>query len=344
VNDRSTANTSDLRVSSTLAYGNLWNALHSLSLQYQTAPEEPEEAQILAATYMAPIPGTGHMLAAFAVDSNSEFSTFGADFASLGVRGDGQVYGLRYLIPLPQGERYSHSVTLGADYKDFNELITQPDGAPAATPISYVNWSTSYAGTYRTDRTVTGFDIGASFGVRGLANSSDEFHYKRYSGTPNKGDPGYWYLTANVNHERPLFWRLSTFLGVGGQYSPHALISNEQFSIGGADKVRGYFESEELGDYGAYGTFELRLPLVPAAWIAQQRMFYMLSFYDAGIVAIQFPLDQQQRKIDLASWGAGFRLSAFGLLAGLDWAYPLEGTSDTERGDSRIHFSVRYGF
>src|SRR5690606_40821982 len=53
---------------------------------------------------------------------------------------------------------------------------------------------------------------------------------------------------------------LQTKLSVAGQVSGRPLISNEQFSIGGWDSVRGYYESQELGDDGVSGQFNLESP------------------------------------------------------------------------------------
>jgi hemolysin activation/secretion protein len=343
--NRYTANTSETRLAATLSYDNLWQRYHSLSFQYQTAPEEPDETRVLAATYVAPLEGSGHILAGYVVDTDSEFTTLGGDFTSLGVIGKGQIYGLRYIVPLPPGERYSHSFSFGGDYKDFGELILQPDGTAASTPISYLNWSGTYTAHLRTEHTASSFDLGASFGIRGLANDSHEFYFKRFSGTPNKGEPSYFYLRGAATHERPLLLGLTAYARLAGQYSVQALISNEQFSIGGADSVRGYLESEALGDYGASGNLEIRLPL-PRGWLADQlEKLYVFGFADAGVVAIQHALDQQERRTDLSSWGAGLRIAAFGgLEADLDWATALRDSQHTEAGDSRIHFRVRYGF
>lgn len=345
VNDKYTADTSHTRANATWSFDNLWQRYHSLSLQYQTAPEEPSEARVLAGTYVAPLESTGHMLAAFIVDTNSEFTTLGAEFNEFGVIGKGRIYGLRYIIPLPETSSYFHNMTFGADYKDFNEVISQEDGTLATTPISYINWSLSYAGTVRTQKTLSSFDIGANLGIRGLGNSSEEFYFKRYAGVPNKGEPSYFSMHASARHERPLFANVSVFGQLAGQYSPQSLISNEQFAIGGADSVRGYHESETLGDIGASGNLEFRLAL-PQSWIgASPRLLQLFAFVDAGVVAIQHPLPEQDSRASLMSWGAGLNISGFGgLYSSLAWANPLRSTDKVASGDSRIHFQLRYGF
>ena len=47
---------------------------------------------------------------------------------------------------------------------------------------------------------------------------------------------------------------------VQGQASDKPLVNSEQFSAGGLGTVRGYLESEELGDNGILGSVELRTP------------------------------------------------------------------------------------
>ena len=75
---------------------------------------------MLAATYVMPLESTGHSVALYAVDTNSDVSTIG----TLSVLGAGRIYGARYIIPLPSIEsRYYHSFIVGADYKDFDESI-----------------------------------------------------------------------------------------------------------------------------------------------------------------------------------------------------------------------------
>lgn len=338
VNDRYTADTSKTRTNVNLSYDNLFQRFHSLSLQYQTAPEEPQQAQVLAATYVAPLNATD-VLAIYAVDTDSEVATIG----TLGVLGKGRIYGLRYIKTLPESPGYFHNVAFGGDFKDFKEDVQLEDDVGLQTPIEYVNWSIAYTGNVRTQHTLTSFNIGTNFGIRGLANDELEFENKRFKARPN-----YFYLRAGASHERPLLWDTSLALRVSGQYSVDPVISNEQFSIGGADSVRGYLESEELGDIGASGSLELRSPQLTSWWPQQLQELFLFLFYDAGVVGILEPLPvdgEKTSRLYLNSAGLGLRLAAFGgLQAGIDWAYPLHASDHVVRGDTRVHFHVRYSF
>jgi hemolysin activation/secretion protein len=129
-----------------------------------------------------------------------------------------------------------------------------------------------------------------------------------------------------------------------GQASPGPLISNEQFSIGGAQSVRGYYEAEELGDSGIRGSVELRSPLLQRpTWGAIH--LYGYGFYDWAAIELHDPLPSQASRATLRSTGVGFRLNSFQHLdANLDWAYVLEDGLRTDSGQTRYNFSVRYGF
>ncbi len=73
-------------------------------------------------------------------------------------------------------KNYFHSLTLGLDYKDFKEsTVLQGADTSIDAPINYLNWSIQYEGTLLNKRGRTKFSIGTRFGIRGLANDSQEF-------------------------------------------------------------------------------------------------------------------------------------------------------------------------
>lgn len=335
VNDRYTADTSRLRASVNLSFDNLFQRNHSFAFQHQRAPEEPDEAKVFAATYLARL-GNGDVVALYGVDTDSDVATVG----TLSVLGRGRIYGARYIKPLEAAATRFHSVSFGADYKDFEENVLLSDSDPLNTPISYLAWSAVYAGGAQQEKRMTSFSIGSYFGLRGAQNDSAEFAAKRAQSQTN-----YFYLRGSVEHLRELWKGFGAYWRLAGQFATAALISNEQFAIGGADSVRGYLESEQLGDLGLSGSIELRTPsLWPSAADAVQQ-FYLLGFYDAGVVQFIDPLGAELTQLDLSSVGAGLRFSGFyGLQLALDWAYPLVPSTRVEDGDARFHFAVKYGF
>ncbi len=94
------------------------------------------------------------------------------------------------------------------------------------------------------------------------------------------------------------------------------LISNEGFSIGGLDSVRGYAESQALGDSGVRASIQLETPsLVRRRRAPGSTSCACSAFYDWGQVRIQDPLADVDgivtERITLASAELGFRVRLF---------------------------------
>ena len=140
----------------------------------------------------------------------------------------------------------------------------------------------------------------------------------------------------------PLDWSLQAKLS--GQATGDRLVSAEQFTIGGADSVRGYLESQALGDYGISGSLELRTP--PLAKFIQNNAIknyikdlFAFTFIDAG----QVNTTDSEETTDLYSVGMGLRLKlAQGFFTNLDYAHALREAGDIDKGDDRVHFRVGY--
>ncbi len=132
-----------------------------------------------------------------------------------------------------------------------------------------------------------------------------------------------------------------------GQWpSPDPLISNEGFSPGGMSSVRGYFESEALGDYGYALQTENRSPelagLLGTGLVNELRLY---GFLDSGMTGIHDPLKGQDADHRLVSAGAGVRLKLFKHLSGaLDVGTPLVSASDSKSGDLFVRFRIQGDF
>jgi hemolysin activation/secretion protein len=337
LNDRYTAQTSKQRASVVLSYDNLWQLGHSLSLQYQTAPRNREDTEAFVASYVFPLrrfPGTTFVL--YGVDSKTDVAALG----NINVLGSGNIFGARAIHSLAENGALSSSFSLGLDYKDFLENIQLAEEDPLLTPIRYLNWSAGWSGAMRQEGRITSFGVTGNFGVRRLFNDSSEFLDKRYKGAAN-----YFYVRANLQQVYDLAANFQVLGKVSGQYSPQPLVSNEQFGLGGADTVRGYLESSQLGDYGLNTTVELRNDFLSRPLGLPRGGAYLAVFWDAGVAAIHEPLPSQARRVDLASFGLGLRINDWhGLDLGLDWAQALVNSGRIDAGDDRVHFLMRASF
>lgn len=352
VNNRNTAGTTDTRLGISASYGNLWQREHALSVQYQVAPENSAETEVWAGSYSFKPGRSDKTVVFYGVDSNSDIATV----ADTSVIGNGWLVGTQFIWPLPSSASLYHNAILGLAWKNFDEVIgfNAEDEADIETPIAYLNWSAGYSATVVGDTRTQGFTLTANFGVRGLGNqenvsepnasgtgylTSGEFEDKRYGAEPN-----YFYLNGRYEISQAIPWDSTLYLNVGAQLSPQPLVSNEQFAIGGLDSVRGYFEAELLGDYGVQTTLEWQSPNVGQRLWKPLQQLQGLLFVDVGHVGIHDALPDQIDSYTVWSAGLGLKLAAAGFVGTLDWAWPFRDGTDTESGDDRVLFKVRYGF
>lgn len=336
INDRFTRDTERLRLDASLRYDNLWQREHSASISYQVAPENPSNVQIFSGTYVFKIPSTAWTMAFYGVGTNSDVATIG----TLGVVGSGRIFGARATRSLAHHDGYFHGLTLGIDYKDFDESIELIGADSLTTPISYHKLSAEYSGTYLGATGTTRFGVGMHWAFRGLTNDESEFEDKRFKSRPN-----FMYFSANIERLQNLPLAFQLFARLSGQVTKEPLISNEQFSLGGYDTVRGYLESQVFVDDGVNTVFELRSPVFSLFKLAKQNKLRLISFVDTGFGRIQEPLPGQAESFFIWSTGLGMTANLFdGINANLYWAYPLSDNGTLEAGDSRLHFSAAYQF
>ncbi len=337
VNTRNSENTSLTRVVGSLRYDNLWQKFHSASLSYQTAPEAPDEVEVWAGTYVLPTGWFDTRLALYGIGISSN-TDLGISIGGASVLGAGSIYGGRLVKPLSNSGDFIHSLTLGFDYKSFDQTITI-EGLDAEK-ISYVTFMTGYDGNWRGEGRVSSLNLRTHFSFRGLGNDASEFEAKRVDATPN-----FLYLTADFKHQQVLPWDFRLLGRASGQASSARLISNEQFAAGGPLSVRGYHQTQQLGDHGVNLSLELHTPkLVPNAWEAIQNL-RLLGFFDWAGLWTEDPLPPTEAFTELSAVGLGLRLQLFKHLNGeLDWGYPFHKQGSVDPGQQRIDFRMAYEF
>ena len=337
LSNRRSPNTSALRLGMGLRYDNLWQRGHSFGLQAQTAPQNTDDVKVLSATYLMPVGRSDAQLMLYAVESRSDVATVG----NVNVIGDGTILGLRYVLPLPSGPRVTHTLSLGADRKEFRESVSLLGADTVNTPITYLPLVAQYNAALAGERRRTQFSAGASFGPRGwFGNEDRDFSNKRFGALSN-----FFVLKADLGHER---WSASGW-GVKGridvQFANQPLISNEQYSGGGADSVRGYLENEAQGDDGVRLGAELHTPLL---WTLDEKSgagLAALGFVEAASLRVQEPLPAQRASFDLASVGLGLRLRGLrGWTGAMDVAWPLREGPQTKSRTAKVLLRIGYDF
>lgn len=330
LNNRYSANTTPLRLNASLSYNNLWQMGHTVGLSFQVAPQRPEDAIVYSGYYIARLPGVEWL--SFMLQGtrqNSNVSTLGGG----AVAGNGEVVGGRLMINLPPGKDFFHSVSLGLDYKHFSQDLVIGESY-VGTPITYFPGSVNYNAAWVGKGYTTELNGSIVASLRGVGNDQYEFDNRRYN-----ADGGFLYFRGDLAHTRELPLGFELYGQVQGQATGQPLVDSEQFSGGGLDTVRGYLESEVLGDNALIGSIELRSPSLPnILGVEEWRVF---AFTEGGILTINDPLPEQESEFRLASIGAGTRIRIFKHFNGsLDAGVPLISQALSPAGSVLMTFRI----
>jgi hemolysin activation/secretion protein len=336
LDNKYSANTTQTRLNASVRYDNLWQLEHSLGLQVQLSPQDTSQVKVFSGSYTVPT-GTG-LVVASAIRSNSKTV---AGVGSTTVFGRGNIYGLRDILLLEGSETESRVLTLGVDYKDFQESVSVGANEGFDTPIHYLPWSLNYSKTLGSKEGSWQFGGGITFALRGVGSTESQFADKRYKAQSN-------FAILKIDATRTLNLGNSgmTFVGrIEGQLSDQALISNEQFVAGGVDSVRGYLEAAAVGDKALRASFELRSGnLAPKAWswLGDVRAH---AFVEGAGLWLNDPLPAQDERFGLLGTGVGLRIRALERASvSLDLAWPLHDSGSVRKGDLRVHASGAIDF
>jgi hemolysin activation/secretion protein len=344
LNNRFSPNTTPLRLITTLRYDNLWQQRHSLNMQYQTSPENIDEVQVFAGTYVMGLGNSATVLAVYGVHADSNVAVLGGT----NVIGKGDMVGTRLIFPLTRLDNYHHNLTLGFDYKNFDQTIRL--GGRLSTPIKYFPISFQYTGTQQDSGGATQFALGVNFSTRVMSERTiecipghfvDQFECKRHGAQAD-----YRYVRSDLHRQQTLPRGFLLSGRVSAQLADQPLVNNEQFSAGGFETVRGYPESQLLGDNGFQGSVSMQTPRLPSDLIDWR----LLAFVDGAHTSNYRRLDTDL-SFSILSTGFGLRMKmprGFGGLGGLngalDFAWPLlsfrNATTNIQAGDLRMHFKL----
>ncbi len=330
LNNKSSPNTTESRLQASLRYDNLWQREHSISGQVQVSPEDTGEVKVFSGSYTVP---TGSGLAVLSYTRSNSNTSVGV--GGVTIFGKGSIYGLRGIFLLDGSATLNHSITLSAEYKDFDELTATGDDPGFSTPIRYVPFGASYAATLVDDQGYWQTGGGLTFAVRGLASKQSQFSDKRFLAQNN-----FLIVKLNLARSQNLPRGFTLFSSLEAQFSDQSLISNEQFVAGGVDSVRGYLDATAVGDKAWRTSLELRTHnLAPegGAWLGALTAH---TFFDGAWLRLKDSLPGQRNRDTLTSVGFGLRLQArrFASLS-LDVGWPLHAAGQTRAGNARVHAS-----
>jgi hemolysin activation/secretion protein len=331
------------RVSIGVQHANLFGRDHVGTLQYQTSPENPDQVRIFSAGYRVPLYAQAASIDAFAAHSSVDAGTTFTPAGPLTFAGKGTIAGLRANRNLDRIGEYDHRVTLGVDWRHYENECSVGAFGPAACGSAGVSViampvSVAYTGQQRGPQLAWGFNVSLSANAGG--SSQETFEAARAGARRH-----YAVSRLSGSVERALAAGFAVQARLDAQYSPHALISGEKFGLGGFATVRGYTERELTGDSGAVVRIEALAPMFGAAAGFRMRPYL---FVDAGQVSNRKDLPCRgttETSCTLKGAGIGTRLSiGKSTSATLDIARAFDDGITTSSGDVRAHVSVNFVF
>lgn len=151
-------------------------------------------------------------------------------------------------------------------------------------------------------------------------------------------------ITAEIQRLQRVTKDVNLLLGVTGQLANDALLSSEEFGVGGISYGRGYDSSEIIGDDGLAGKVE-------AQWTEPYRIdlldsYQLYGFYDVGKVWNKDATTSSDKIDSIASTGAGIRADFNeSTNGGFMVAFPLTATPQTDNNKSpRIYVNLYHKF
>lgn len=329
LNNRWNNGSPPLRLNFAGSYDNLWQAGHSIGGSYQMSPQEPSSVQNWNTFYTARIPSVDWLKLNVSYGKQNSLSTLGGG----SVAGNGSTAGFRFLFSLPSEKDFNHSISAGMDFKQV--LNVNNDATTGANvPLNDYNYSPvrfNYTSVWAPSNSVTIFDGGFSFGIRGQTipiqgpGNDQQFDDETVGG-------GFFAVRGDLSHTHDLPGGFQIFGKFQGQWSPTPLIFTEQFVAGGLDSCRGYTEATALGDSAAFGSIELRSPeiLKGHCGVTGWRVY---AFLDFGTLLDGTPgttssndgnLLTSDTQYTMASYGGGTRLRITDYLnASIDAGIPM---------------------
>lgn len=344
VNNDHSPNTQPLRALATVHYDDLWQEGHSISFTFLRAPENVHSGQVFSGSYLAPVWDSPWSILTYGYTSNSDVNTLGGT----NVLGDGYTIGTRGVLQLPSFDEFTQSLNFGIDFKHFLEGVTFGTSGTLAN-IDYWPLTAAYNLNWNTPDTQVDTSTTVVLGTRELGSPPVEFENNRAFARAN-----FVHLNADVTLTQHFDADIQGIVHVSGQLADQPLLSSEQFAAGGLTSVRGYLQSEAIGDDGILESTELRSPsLVPllSDWVGPDWSSALIDdwrfvgFSDLARVWIIGALPGQTDAFTLESVGGGMRISLLSHFVGLvDVGVPLRSGPSTPARKPRLSFSVKTEF
>lgn len=308
-----------------------------ITAQFAVAPDKGgEELVYFALGYDQPIGTYGTVIR---TTYNHASTEPGFDLSQFDVRGRSDFASIGIEHPFMRSRDRSFFGRIGFDWRDVesrNDLEPTREDSIRAVRVG---------GRYEFLDSLFGaganlFDFEFSRGVDIFGASSPN----RPTLSRPAGDPTFTKANLELQRLQRITTGVNLLIAASGQLSNNALLSSEEFGVGGQSFGRGYDPSEIVGDEGFAGKAEIqwREP-APLSWVDDYQLY---GFYDFGRVWNVDPTTNADKTNSLASVGVGVRADfPENVKAGVSLARPLTRDVETQRDDdTRVFFNLSKGF
>ncbi len=339
-----TRQTGRTRLSVGVQHANLFNLDHVLTAALAISPEKVQQVAVGSLSYRVPFYQRNAVVDVFYAHSDVDAGTLNAGLP-IAFSGRGNIFGARYTHILPRVGEWSSRVSVGWDYRSYDNSCTIGGVSCPKSGEDIVLKPLTIG--YSTQRVIPGdvmdFGVSLSANLPG-GNKGDRKAFEKAGG----GDvpPGYFILRGNFSKLHALAGDWQVRGALTAQFSDQPLLTYEQLGFVGNQAVRGFLEREVTRDKGAFVNLELFTPDLSRN--PDGESLRALAFVDAGYGRNNGVNDKPNGKqLDktVSSFGVGLRFTlGKNLSARFDVARVIKGAEARDAGDVRGHFSLMASF
>ncbi len=311
-----------------------------ITAQVVYAPDQDikDELAYFYLGYSQPVWGIGTMLDMYAAHSVTEP---GYTLEQFDVEGRSQNFNVTLKHPFIRSRNTNLYARVGFDYRDTdtrNNLVGDVTREDKIRNFLLGARFEKLENLFGVAYNVIEFDIIKGVSIIGASEEGDTNITRPFADTtPLK-------LEAEFQRLQRVFPSVNLLLGVKGQLANDAVLSSEEFGVGGMSYGRGFDQSEVIGDDGIAGKIEVQ-------WnkpydLAMFQDYQLYGFFDAGRVWNDDATAANLETETLTSTGFGIRADFNDLTqGGLMVAFPLNNSPQTMGDrDHRVYFNLSRKF
>jgi len=313
-----------------LNWGNLAGQGDMLAVRSVFAFPSKTQTPFYQAAYVIPLCSRGTKLTLSYASADMKV---GQELEILDIRGEANIYGISFGIPLQRTIAVSSDLNVGLTSKSSKNFIFRQNTSDDELRLLNVGYNRNWVGGR--GRNILAFNISQGLGTMFGGMQNGDIRASRR----NAGD-SFTKFGLDLARIQQVGSRNFLILRGSAQMCGTPLAVGELFSLGGVDSVRGYAQSEYLGDNGYFVSAEFRVPITSF----RSNPLQGALFVDQGNVSINNPGPGEKGSQSLFGGGIGLRYSIGNNTAfRVDWGFPFSPTTNSLRRNSVLYgqFSTR---